>query len=631
MDEIVSSEKVLLRPEILIVDDALEQLELIKDILVDEGYKLRLANSGELALSSIQIKKPDLILLDVQMPGLDGYEVCKQLKLNEATQDIPVIFLSALTGVKDKICGFEAGGIDYITKPYNSLEVLERIKSHLRLFYIRQRLTSENKDLELQVQEQKKQQTALFAESEVLRTTFLSIGDGLICTDQVGKIILINEVAKNLTGWYGQSAFGNDFYEVCHLIDSDTRMRIPNPIPSVIQTGKIFYLARQICLVSRDGIERLVTDSIAPIRGANQDIIGAVMVFRDSIDEKLRQSELHNIIYTDQLTGLHNRRYFEEEIIYMNRAEYLPLSIVIADINGLKMINDAFGHSTGDILLRRASQVLNQFKKTDDYVCRYGGDEFVVMLSHTSSQEAENYTKAIAKTLENYQNTKEYFTMAFGWETMTRSDENMFDVLKKSEDNMFKNKLMESPSVRHLMIQTIMNTLYEKSPREKAHSERVSEVVQELGKAMNLSTMDMNSLKMAGLLHDIGKTIIPDHILNKPGRLSPLECEEMKKHSEIGYRILRNIPELLEIANIILQHHERWDGKGYPKGLSGEEINISARMIAVADAYDAMTSERPYKNKMTFEEAIETIKANAGSHFDPEIAEIFIKCIESNY
>lgn len=195
---------------------------------------------------------------------------------------------------------------------------------------------------------------------------------------------------------------------------------------------------------------------------------------------------------------------------------------------------------------------------------------------------------------------------------------------------MYRHKVIESNSMRGNIINVILNTLYEKNPREERHSKRVSELCQRIGVAMGLSETEINKLKVSGLLHDIGKIAIEEQVLNKPGRLTDQEWNEIKRHPDIGYRILSSSLEMMEIAQYILFHHERFDGTGYPRGLKREEIPLLSRIIAVADAYDAMTNARTYKKALDKDAAIKELIQNKGTQFDPHIVDVFIEKVLNN-
>jgi len=190
---------------------------------------------------------------------------------------------------------------------------------------------------------------------------------------------------------------------------------------------------------------------------------------------------------------------------------------------------------------------------------------------------------------------------------------------------MYKRKFTEYKGVHGLTIRTIINTLFEKSPREKNHSERVKALALKLAKEAGLNQSEIDEISTLGLLHDIGKIIISTEVLEKPSKLNDEEWIEIKKHPSIGYRILSTTSEFSNIAMGVLAHHERWDGKGYPKGLKNVDIPMHSRIIALADAYDAMTSPRTYrKNGLSKEKAAEEIRKNLGKQFDPQLGRIFI-------
>ena len=199
----------------------------------------------------------------------------------------------------------------------------------------------------------------------------------------------------------------------------------------------------------------------------------------------------------------------------------------------------------------------------------------------------------------------------------------MQDVFKEAEDNMYRNKLSESDSVRNNTIHLIVRTLNEKNAREEKHSSRVSEICRAIGRAMALNPHEINGLKTMGLLHDIGKIGIDEKVLNKEGELTDEEWREMKRHSEIGFRILGAVTDFSHLARAVLEHHERWDGSGYPKGLKEREICLEARILAVADAYDAMTQGRPYRKVMSQTEAVAELERQAGRQFDPMVVRLF--------
>ncbi|MGB4657793.1 MAG: HD domain-containing phosphohydrolase, partial [Mobilitalea sp.] len=347
-------------------------------------------------------------------------------------------------------------------------------------------------------------------------------------------------------------------------------------------------------------------------------------IARDVTDQRLYQKQIEYLSYHDQMTGLHNRRFFEDELKRLDNEENLPLCIIMADVNGLKLVNDSFGHKAGDMLLRKFANVLIEVYPSEDGIFRVGGDEFVILIPNMNRELADELVGKIKNKCDQEIVNAISLSVSFGWEIKSQLNEDINTVLKSAEDYMYKKKLFEGPSMRGKTIGLIINTLHEKNKREEQHSHRVSEICEKLANTLKMPDHEMKVIRNAGLLHDIGKIAISENLLNKPGKLTPEEFEEITRHPEIGYRILCSANEMTDMAEYVLSHHERWDGKGYPRGLAGEEIPLQSRMIAIADAFDAMTSVRSYRLPVSEEEAAKEILKNAGTQFDPELAHRFV-------
>jgi len=297
----------------------------------------------------------------------------------------------------------------------------------------------------------------------------------------------------------------------------------------------------------------------------------------------------------------------------------------MGDVNGLKLINDSFGHQMGDELLKKVAQVLNKGCRADDIIARLGGDEFVIILPKTDAFEAEQIIRRINELTLKEKLVSIDISISFGYETKNNGEEKIQDIFKNAEDRMYKKKLFESPSMRSKTITAIINTLHEKNKREEQHSHRVSSICKNMGKTLGLAEREIQELEIVGLLHDIGKIAIDENILNKPGKLTEAEWNEIKRHPEIGYRILNTVNDMSDMSIYVLHHHERWDGMGYPKGLKGEDIPFVSRIICIADAYDAMTSERSYRGALSGDVVIEELQKNSGIQFDPDLVGVFIE------
>ncbi|HZK60536.1 MAG TPA: PAS domain S-box protein [Anaerovoracaceae bacterium] len=371
--------------------------------------------------------------------------------------------------------------------------------------------------------------------------------------------------------------------------------------------------------------ETVWVEDTGKLRYNSDHEIEFVGVSRNIEERKKAEKQILYISYHDQLTGLYNRRFYEEELKRLDTKRNLPLTIVMGDVDGLKLINDSFGHAMGDELLRKAAEVIKNGCRADDIIARLGGDEFVIILPETDAFETEQIIKRINDLALKEKEGNIDISIAFGYATKSNEEENIQEIFKYAEDLMYQHKRSESSGIRNKTIDLVMNTLYKKSGREQLHSIKVSEICEAIATKMGLSENDVYQIKIAGLMHDIGKIEIDEKILNKPEKLNKDEWERMQRHPEMGYRILSSVNEFSAIADDILEHHERWDGKGYPRGLKGEESSLCARIIAVADSYDAMTTDRTYGKALSEEEATNEIRRCSGTQFDPEVARVFVE------
>lgn len=383
-----------------------------------------------------------------------------------------------------------------------------------------------------------------------------------------------------------------------------------------------------------DGKKVILETVNTPYYDSDGNILGLIGISRDITERIQREREVRFLHYHDVLTGVYNRAFIEEEITRIDTAENLPLSVIVGDINGLKIINDAFGHQKGDRLLAEIARILRECTRAQDIIARTGGDEFQILLPNTDEPTASAIVDRIKTACEHYATSSEkdvyYTSISLGYATKTSAEENLSSILKTAEDFMYRKKLLEHKSLHSSLLSSIKSTMYEKSNETEEHAERMTNHVRSLGRALGLDEKSILELELISTLHDIGKIGIDSDILLKPEPLTDEEWTEIRKHPEIGYRITQSIPELSNISEYILCHHECWDGHGYPEGLQGEKIPLLSRIISIVDAYDAMTEDRAYRKAMSHEDAVAELRRNAGTQFDPTITEIFIeKCFET--
>jgi len=347
----------------------------------------------------------------------------------------------------------------------------------------------------------------------------------------------------------------------------------------------------------------------------------------DETFEIEKTKKIKKMSYQDELTQLYNRRFFNEEVKRLDVKRNLPLGIILADVNGLKLINDSFGHQVGDEFLIKIAKAFKNELRGDEIIARLGGDEFAILIPRTRQENILKIIQRIQEAFSRIEINDIKFSVACGFALKENNEESTHITFKRAEDIMYQNKLLMKSNYHKNAIEGIITTLHEKHPREESHSSRVRYYMEMFIEAEAFDISNKALLETTGMLHDIGKIALDYSILEKPGTLDSDEFEAVKKHPEVGYRILSSAGVYQEILEGILYHHERYDGEGYPEGLKGEEIPILARILTVCDAYDAMRSDRPYREALTTDEAINELIKCSGTQFDPMITDFFIKVL----
>jgi diguanylate cyclase (GGDEF)-like protein/PAS domain S-box-containing protein len=453
----------------------------------------------------------------------------------------------------------------------------------------------------------------------------------LIVEADTGEIINANETACKFYGYTKEQFLNlNMSYIHCDMVDKTLKGN------SVTGSNNKFFIH-----TLGNGQKRVVNVCSSPIaffEGKYNLLIICDMLKADEYITRhdLDSEEIERICYAnhyDELTGLYNRYYISEKITSYDFSSVLPIAVIMCDVNGLKVFNDVFGREKGDELLKKVSDLLKETCRKDDIIARWGEDEFLVLLPQTSKINAYKIIQRIKKKLEDKRTDIMHLSMSFGFAIKCDKDGDIQQTLKEAEKWMHHKKLLDGRSYRSTIINTLLSMLYEKSAETEEHSRRLAKHCFKMGRLLKFSAEEMSELLLLAILHDIGKIGINQQILIKPSKLTSQEWQAMQQHCEIGYRIIKNIPELSVVAEYVLLHHERWDGAGYPKGYKGEEIPLPCRLLSIADAYDVMTNGRVYKKAMSHEAAVEEIKRNSASQFDPACVEIFLRTINdsSNY
>jgi len=435
--------------------------------------------------------------------------------------------------------------------------------------------------------------------------------------DEQGKCLEANRAAVTITGYPMERLLRMSVREITAPESAETSV---HKMKELIASG---HMSAELGYVHEGGLTRWWAVDAVKLSDSYY-----LCFTNDITDKKQAEAELLHLSYHDYLTGLFNRRFFEAELQHVDIASQLPLSVFVGDINGVKLVNDTFGHTEGDRLIVDCAKIISKCCRNGDTVARIGGDEFGILMPKTDGATALDTLSKIQAALSAFDaaaNSDKYaHSVSLGFGIKRSEEEDVLQIFHIAEGYMYQRKLLEHNSSHSTIISSIKATMRAKNHETEEHTERLVGLAIMVAKALKLPQADQDRLELLATLHDIGKVGVSDNILIKPGKLSTEEWVEMKRHPEIGYRIAIATPELIPVAESILCHHERWDGSGYPQGLIGEKIPLLARILAIVDAYDAMTHDRPYRKAISPEAAIAEITLNAGTQFDPHIVEVIM-------
>lgn len=352
-------------------------------------------------------------------------------------------------------------------------------------------------------------------------------------------------------------------------------------------------------------------------------------VGRDITEQKEAEEKIKFFSMHDALTGIYNRLFFEQELKKRNSERYQRLGLIICDVDGLKLINDTLGHEKGDQLIIAAAKVLSRCFRGDDVVARIGGDEFAALLPGADQELAMRRIEQVREAIRqhNKNNPEMYLSLSMGCAVRTDHTANMNELYRQADNNMYRNKMQSSQQVRQIIVQQLIASQQDLNLTDQARHEYFQQLVNDMADRLNLGDEQRKTLNLLACYRDMGYAGVSQDLLLKPEVLLPEEYAEIKRHCDIGQRIALYTPDLVDIADFILKHHEWWNGQGYPLGLKGDEIPLECRIIAIIDAYMAMTGDRPYRSSLSQSKALAELQHCAGSQFDPGLVETFIKVI----
>ncbi len=471
------------------------------------------------------------------------------------------------------------------------------------------------------INKRKKAEEALRESAEKFSKAFKTSSYAITITSvKDGKFIEVNDAFASISGFTGEEAIADSSISLNMWVNNENREMVVSALKEGTEVkDKEFQFRKKngeviICLFSAQIIH---INSEAFILSSINDIT----------ERKKAEDEIIYLGFHDYMTGLYNRRFFEEELKRLDTERHLPISFIMCDLNGLKIINDVFGHTEGDKLLKKTAEIFKKVCRPDDILAHWGGDEFVLLLPETAISDTEEIVGMIKKECAKTNSQKIPVSISIGTSRKERPDEDIQTVVIDAESNMYKNKLAQKESLTSSIIFALEQALYEKSNETKEHADRMHDFATKLGKSIKLPAHQLDELALLASLHDIGKVAIPEKILLKKGKLTEKEWAVIKRHPEIGYNIAQSSQQISHIAKSILSCHENFDGSGYPLGISGDSIPVISRIILIVDAYDVMTSGRVYKPAMSREDAIAELKRCAGTQFDPRLVDKAIEIL----
>jgi len=475
-----------------------------------------------------------------------------------------------------------------------------------------------------QFERKKQAEDALLKSEKKYRTIIETASSGCWQLDADEITVDVNQALCDMLGYSKEEILGKmpfDFVDEAN--DPIFRDNVAKTAPSVNRNYDVDLIRKNGDTVSARMDSTTLYDELGAVAGSFAFVTDITK--RKRAEEKLKEMSLY-----DSLTGLFNRNFFEEEMTRLRDGGSSPVGIVICDLDGLKFINDTLGHQSGDQMLMNAAELLQNNFRSTDIMARIGGDEFAILFTDTNQEMVERMLQRFRQSVHEYNNTDPEIPLSIsvGCAVSETPVSDMHDLFSEADNRMYREKIQREGSARSAVLQALTGSMQARDFDTEGHCDRLHELVDAMARDLALSQDAMNDLSLFARFHDLGKVGIPDNILFKTGALTEEEWQHMRRHCEIGHRIASSVPDLEPIADYILKHHEWWDGQGYPLGLSGRDIPLPCRILSVVDAYDAMTSDRPYRKAMTREEALAELKRCAGTQFDPELVEQFSQLLE---
>lgn len=581
----------MLRPNVMIVEDSHMVVQVIEDLLNKHGYpSARSFDSAEESVAAVKESRPDIVLMDIELRGtMNGFEAARIIT---SEYSIPVIFLTSAVDVDMLDGAIKSDCSTYLTKPVNEVELIINIEIALQ----------RNRILQLAENERRWRNAILDG-----------IVDAVIAEDESGNLSYMNVPAISLLE-SGDDYQGNTLETYVTFFDMEG-----NPLPDVRSIDQ--QLECQIR--TQSGLFHVILMKTQVLPDPNNNATVKVITLDNITDKWIMQEKIRYMTFHDNLTGLYNRNFLEEELIRLNTERQLPVSIIMADLNGLKTINDILGHVDGDLLLKAFAHQLKETCREEDIIARFGGDEFLVFLPATSETSVLHIIQRIRQGCTRTITPLGPMSVALGHYTKVSFEETMEAAIMRADESMYRDKEQQKKDYEQKCFNYVYSELQKHPYEGRSFTDHVVELMENLILLRDDIHEDLRDVRHLGQIYDIGMICLPSNIY-KYARFKDGDWDRIQRHSEMSYKIVNMNPQYTHVAEAVLYHHERWDGKGYPYRLKGDSIPVLARLLAVVDSYCTITRPRPYREPLIRQDALIEIAKGAGSQFDPDVVDLFI-------